>query len=87
MLESEKNMTNTIQCGLYDHFEIACMRLSQVSVELHNGETVVGIARNLETKEGKEFLLLNGTDGVREINLMDIDVLEFVKSGDRISIS
>ena len=79
-------MTNTIKCGLYDHFEVACVRQSEVSLELHNGETHVGIARGLKTKQGKEFLLLSAEGITREIDLMSIDVLVFVKSGDRISI-
>jgi transcriptional antiterminator Rof (Rho-off) len=84
-------MVNTIQCGLYDYFEIACMRRSKISLELHNGDRFEGVASNLQSKDGKEFLTLMdddlSDDSAREINLMDIDILVFVKSGERISIS
>lgn len=80
-------MANVIKCELYDYFEIACMRRSEVLLELHSGESIQGVARDLATKEGKEFIVLNA-DGVdRRINLKDIDVLVFAKSKERINIS
>lgn len=63
------------------------MRRSQVSLELHSGDLIAGIATNLETKMGKELLLLEIDGGIHQVNLIDIDVLVFTKSGERISIS
>ena len=80
-------MANVIKCELYDYFEIACMRRYDVLLELHNGESIRGEAHNLITKEGKEFFLLNVDGAERRINLKDIDVLVFSKSGERINIS
>lgn len=80
-------MADTIKCSLYDYFEIACMRRSQVSLELHTGESLSGIATELSTRGGKEFLVLSADDTVHEINLMDINVLVFVKSAERIRFS
>ena len=80
-------MANVIKCELYDYFEIACMRRYDVLLELHNGESIRGEAENLITKEGKEFFLLNVDGAERRINLKDIDVLVFSKSGERINIS
>jgi len=80
-------MADVIKCSLYDHFEIACMRRSQISLELHSGETVSGVAANLAIKETKEFLFLETDVGEQQINLMDIDVLVFSQSGERIKIS
>jgi transcriptional antiterminator Rof (Rho-off) len=81
-----KQVTKTIKCELYDHFEIACMRRSKVSLELHGGETVTGVANDLAAEEGKEFLLLITENGDRRVNLMHIDVLVFSGSPERISI-
>jgi transcriptional antiterminator Rof (Rho-off) len=63
------------------------MRRSKLLLELHGGETVTGEAINLETKGGKELLLLITGHGERQVDLMQIDVLEFLSGGERISIS
>ncbi len=80
-------MADVIKCDIYDHFEIACMRRSEVSLELHSGETINGVAHNLLTKDSKEFLIVKRDEGEHEINLKDIDILEFVKSGERVRVS
>ncbi|MGK0374432.1 MAG: Rho-binding antiterminator [Arenicella sp.] len=80
-------MAEVIKCELYDYFELACMRRSTISLELHDGQTIAGVASNLETKDGKEFLLLTTGDRKRQVDLMQIDVLVFSNSGERVSIS
>ncbi len=80
-------MADTIKCDIYDHFEIACMRRSRICLELHNGSTLVGTAVNLETRDQKEFLILDTDGSQRHVNLMDIDVLVFSDSGERFIIS
>ena len=80
-------MADVIKCDIYDHFEIACMRRSRVCLELHNGNTLVGTAVNLETRDRKEFLILDTDGSQSDVNLMDIDVLVFSDSGERFIIS
>ncbi|MBL4673486.1 MAG: hypothetical protein JKX81_14600 [Arenicella sp.] len=80
-------MADVIKCALYDHFEVACIRRCTVLLELKNGETISGVAGDLKSKNGVEFLLLVTDDGQRSVNLMHIDVLVFSDSGERIIIS
>lgn len=80
-------LTKVIKCELYDYFEIACMRRSSVLLELHNGESLSGVAFDLTSKDGKEFVVLKADDADLKINLKDITVLVFAKSGERINIS
>jgi transcriptional antiterminator Rof (Rho-off) len=80
-------VTDVIKCGLYDYFELACVRRCTVLLELQGGETISGVASDLKSKNGVEFLLLVTDDGERRVNLMHIDVLVFSDSGERIIIS
>ena len=80
-------MAKIIKCDLHDHFEIACMRKSKLTLELSNGETVSGIAIDLEVKKGIENLILKVGDGQHKINLVDIDVLVLSETGERHIIS
>lgn len=80
-------MAEVIKCDLYDHFEIACMRRSAISLELHSGKTIAGVASDLVTKEAKEFLVLKTDNTEQQINLLDIDVLILSNSQQRIKIS
>ncbi len=80
-------MAEVIKCALYDHFEMACIRRCEVLLELKDGETISGIARDLKSKNSAEFLLLVTDDGEHRVNLMHIDVLVFSDSGERIIIS
>ena len=79
-------MANVIQCGLYDYFEIACMKRAEVSLELFDGGSMTGVAIDLETRNGKEFLLLQTNTEKCSVNLTDIDFLVFAKTGERINI-
>jgi len=80
-------MAKVIKCDLHDHFEIACMRQSRLTLELNNGETVSGIANDLEVRKGVENLVLKVGGGLQKVNLMDIDVLILSATGQRFSIS
>ena len=80
-------MAKLIKCDLHDYFEIACMRRSNISLELHSGQAIDGLASTLTTTQSKEFLLLKTDDGERQVDLMEIDVLVFSDSGERFSIS
>lgn len=79
-------MADVIQCGLYDYFEIACMKRAEVSLELFDGSSVTGVAIDLEARNGKEFLLLQTNTGKCFVNLTDINFLVFAKTGERINI-
>jgi len=80
-------MADVIKCALYDHFEIACIRRCHVVLELKSGENISGIAIDLKSKNGAEYLFLVADDGERRVNLMHIDVLVFSESGEKIIIS
>ena len=80
-------MAKVIKCDLHDHFEIACMRQSRLTLELNNGETVSGIANDLEVRKGVENLVLKVGGGLQKVNLMDIDVLILSATDQRFSIS
>ena len=80
-------MADVIKCDIYDHFEIACMRRSKVSLELHTGETITGVARDLQTRDGKEYLLLLNDEVETQVNLKEIDFMVIGETSQRIQIS
>ena len=70
-------MKKIISCDVHDHFEIACMRRSEVSVTLHNAKTINGYAKDLITKNKMEYFCITITDQDQDeiINLIDINTL------------
>ncbi|MAD90328.1 MAG: hypothetical protein CMK64_11535 [Pseudoalteromonas sp.] len=70
-------MTKLISCDMHDHFEIVCMRKSQVTVTTKNGETISGQASNIcINADKKEQLLVTQNDNVTAVDLTDIAKLE-----------
>ncbi|MEI4549667.1 Rho-binding antiterminator [Pseudoalteromonas spongiae] len=55
-------MAKLISCGLYDYFEIVCMRNSEVVVSLKNKQQFSGIAKALIHENGTELLSLMQSD-------------------------
>ena len=81
-------MTKIISCNIHDHFEIACMRRSQITLSLHNGHTVTGNAVDLITKNKSEFISLDLEDKRNErINLLEINTLQISGSEELIKVS
>jgi len=81
-------MTKIISCNIHDHFEIACMHRSKITLCLHNGETIQGRAVDLITKNKNEFIkisLENKTD--KSINLLEINTLKVDNSEELIKVS
>ena len=80
-----------ISCAIHDHFEIACMRASKITLELHNGQRLDGIAKDLETKNKNELLHLQITTEQQaetiKINLLDIKTLNIAGNDTTIAVS
>ena len=58
-----------IACGAYDELEVLAMHREAVQVCLHNGEHVQGLACDLSTHDGVEFLLLESAGKGLELRL------------------
>ncbi len=81
-------MTKIISCHIHDHFEIACMRRSEITLRLHNSNVIKGQAFDLETKNKNEFICLTSTDNKKErINLLEINTLQIGNSKELIQVS
>ena len=82
-------MKKIISCDVHDHFEIACMRQSEVSLKLHNGQIITGRAKDLVTENKVEYVCLEITDQEQHerINLIDINTLTIKGSDSPIMIS
>ena len=82
-------MAKIIDCHVHDHFEIACMRRSHVTLTLHDGTVVVGLALDLLVKDKKEFVCLDTQEcsEVRLIDLTDIDTLQVFGSHTLVKVS
>jgi transcriptional antiterminator Rof (Rho-off) len=66
-----------IKCDDHDHFEIACMHKSHVRVRLKSGEYTWGIAQDIVTKNKQEFLVIKHGDELFQLELMEIEQLEY----------
>ncbi len=65
-----------IDCGNYDYLEIACMDRYEVEIS-SNGKLVNGIAVNMETVQGAEYLVLRS---IEETDLrIRIDLIEHLR--------
>lgn len=84
-------MDKIIACDIHDYFEIACMRRSAIRLFLHSGLLIEGQARDVLTKEGKEFLVLTLGDPSSKqtdvINLMDIKEMTLLDESKVIQVS
>ena len=81
-------MTKIISCNIHDHFEIACMHRSEISLVLHDGTTVKGQAVDLTTKNKNEFICLKTEGNQKErINLLEINTLQIGDSKELIHVS
>jgi len=82
-------MKKIINCNVHDHFEIACMRQSYVSLKLHNGQLISGRAKDLITENKSEYFYLDSANPEQEkrINLIDINTLTIEGSKTPIIIS
>lgn len=52
-------MTKHIACDLHDYLEIACMYHYRVRLNLTNGEVLEGKAVDIETKDKREYLIVD----------------------------
>jgi len=81
-------MPKIINCNVHDHFEIACMHRSKITLCLHTGEIIQGRAVDLITTNKNEFIkinLENKTD--KSINLLEINTLKVDNSEELIKVS
>jgi len=81
--------TKIISCDIHDHFEIACMRRSQIFITMHNGQEHSGVAQDLETKDKHELLHLkkNDEENILKIDLLDIKTLQIEGNTTVIAVS
>lgn len=66
-----------IDCGWYDHFELASIRQETVKLELQNGVILYGQIEDLFSKKGEgEFALVSGStirlDRIIKLNGQDV---------------
>ena len=86
-------MKKIISCNIHDHFEIACMRRSLITLTLHNGSMIEGQAIDLVTKNKNEFICLKTpnqeaeTKEIKQINLLEINTLKVHPSEEVIQVS
>ena len=81
-------MTKIIRCSVHDHFEIACMHRSKITLSLHNGDVIKGQAIDLITENKNEFICLKSNDNEKErINLLEINTLQVDGSKSLIHVS
>ncbi|WP_292441282.1 Rho-binding antiterminator [Methylophaga sp.] len=63
---------STLDCGVVDNLELACLHRYDLAVTMNNGEQFEGKARNLTTNgERQECLILDTHGGERTIILAD----------------
>lgn len=64
-----------IQCHIYDHIEIACMRGYTLEIELNSGEKLQGIAKTTKIINKEEFLVITTPQNQSEIRLDKINTI------------
>ncbi|WP_024852152.1 hypothetical protein [Hydrogenovibrio kuenenii] len=66
----------SISCHLYDQFEIAIMKHQKVKLSFHaNKPDFVGYLKDLQTREGKEFVITESSDEICLDDVTDITVV------------
>jgi Rho-binding antiterminator len=68
-------MTTPIACDLHDYLEIACLYHYRVRLNLTNGEVLEGKAVDVETKDKREYLIVDA-DQRHEIDVTRLDKLK-----------
>ena len=79
-------MTDIISCEIHDYFEIACMRKSVIDLELHTKQLIGGVALDVFKRNGKEYLKLETSSSIEDIELTSIASLSLKKNGKRIIV-
>ena len=77
-----------VDCGLYDHLEVACLHGYEVSLALRNDETDQGVAITVGARREGEFLTLATDKNKKEYRLDELSslrVLSYPRSFDEIS--
>ncbi len=69
-----------VDCGLYDHLEVACMHGYEVSLALRNGETEQGIAITVGARQEGEFLTLASDQIEKDYRLDELRSLRVLSS-------
>ncbi|WP_196140386.1 Rho-binding antiterminator [Aliikangiella sp. G2MR2-5] len=76
-----------IRCSLQDYFESACVQQAKIKLLLKDGTELSGVAKDLNTRNKCEWLMLQVAEDNREIDLMDIEQLEFLRTGEKIKLA
>ncbi|GLQ31283.1 Rho-binding antiterminator [Litoribrevibacter albus] len=69
-------MTKQISCESHDYFEIVCMRHSKIQLTLKDHRSVLGVARDIIRKASSELIVVDSSEGVVEVDLIDVVVLK-----------
>lgn len=74
-------MKKTIACDLHDHFEIVCMRRSNIQLTLLDGQVLEGQALDIATFDKAEFIKLVTHENENiEIALTNIQTLSAINN-------
>ena len=74
-------MKKPIACDLHDHFEIVCMRNSNIQLTLMDGQVVEGQALDIATIDKIEFIkLVTHANQIIEIALTNIRTLSAINN-------
>ncbi len=68
-------MTQIISCDAHDHFEIVCMRRSNISVTTHSEQVFEGIATGIKIINKREFLCIEYNNQQVSVDLKTIKCL------------
>lgn len=66
---SMSNEYQPINCDDYDNLEATCQQHLTLTLELRNGETVVGKANDIVSRKQVEYLLIEENGTPRELRL------------------
>lgn len=66
---SMSNEYQPINCDDYDNLEATCQQHLKLTVELRNGEIVVGTASDIISRRNIEYLVLEEAGSTRELRL------------------
>jgi len=70
-------VSKLISCDQHDHFEIACMHRSRVSLTLRNKEVLNGVAQTLVNKNGREWLKISVANTTKVIELNSVNQMDY----------
>lgn len=66
----------SIACDLHDYLEIACMYHYQIRLVLKDGSSLIGTAIDTVTKDKREYLLIDDSVEIRQVELIQLKKLE-----------